>query len=127
MDKKKNQINVIHPYRTTYGTWVYDDPDIPVYAEAFVAGSSELIDMVVGKEYNTFTAYLSAKPMPDVTVILDNIDKEKEESYKGSQFEGFEMKGFYRMRGTGHENWFCGHLLDYFEGYPETIYVQIKK
>lgn len=117
-DKTKNAVNVIYPYRTDGGTWVYDDPDVPVYAEAFVMGSSELIDMVVGTDCNKFTAYISKDPLPNHTVILDNIDEEKN--------DGFE--GWYRMRGTTHENWLCEHLNDYFSPkYPKTIYVTIKK
>ena len=114
-DKSKNQVNVIHPYRTKYGTWVYDDPDVPVSAEAFVMGSSELIDKVVGTDCNSFTAYISAQPLPNPTVILDNID---------DQMEG-DLQGWYEWRGNGHRNWLCGHVTDYFVGYPKTIYVSI--
>ncbi|WP_207496947.1 DUF6717 family protein [Aridibaculum aurantiacum] len=114
-DKTKNQVNVIHPYRTSHGTWVYDDPDVPVYAEAFVMGSSELIDMVVGKEVNHFTAYISEQPLPNASVILDNVDEQV----------GDGIKGWYEWRGKGHRNWFCGHLTDYFTGYPKTIYISI--
>lgn len=116
-DKTKNQVNVIHPYRTKFGTWVYDDEDIPVYAEAFVMGSSELIDIVVGKDCNNFTAYISEKPLPNPTCILDNIDEEVNDG----------MQGWYKMRGTDHVNWFCSHLNDYVSPYAPTIYVSIKK
>lgn len=114
-NKTKNQINVIEPYRTLGGTWVYDDPDVPVYAEAFVMGSSELIDSLVGTKVNNLTVCFSSKPLPEVTIKLTNIDKEKES----------EIKGWYRNEVTGSENWFCGHLLDYFPDYPEEIYVKI--
>lgn len=117
IDKSKNQINVIYPYRTEGGSWVYDDLDIPVVAEAFVCGSSELIDMVVGEECNNFTAYISEQPIPEATCILDNIDEEKNDG----------MQGWYRMRGTTHENWFCSHLNDYVSPYASTIYVKIVK
>ena len=96
---------------------MYDDLDVPVVAEAFVAGSSELIDLLVGPDCNKFTAYISKDPMPNLSVVLDNIDHLVDEP----------IKGYYEMRSTGHRNWFCGHLLDYFEGYPDTIYVSIKK
>jgi hypothetical protein len=114
-DKTRNQVNVIHPYRTSHGTWVYDDPDVPVYAEPFVMGSSELIDKVMGRACNSFTAYISAMPLPNASVVLDNVD---------DQVEG-GFQGWYEWRGNGHRNWFCGHLTDYFEGYPKTIYVSI--
>ncbi len=123
IDKTKNQINVIYPYRTQGGTWVYDDPDIPVYAEAFVMGSSELIDMLVGEDCNKFIAYISSSPLPKSTVILDNID-DKVENDMGD----ISIEGWYQMRGTQHKNWLCNHLNDYFyPPYPKTIYVSIIK
>lgn len=112
--KHKNQVNVIYPYRTHGGTWVYDDPDVPVFAEAFVMGSSELIDHFVGEKAMKFTAYISSKPLPRQTLHLVNIDK------------GGEIQGWYRLVGTDMENWLCGHVLDYFEGYPQNIYVSIE-
>lgn len=143
IDKSKNQVNVIYPYRTKGGTWVYDDEDLDVYAEAFVCGSSELIDMLVGKDCNNFTAYISSKKIPNHTVKLVNVDDliitedvEDEEIAQllTEEFEAgveagelYEPKGWYEMEGTGHRNWFCGHLLDYFQGYPKEIYVQIVK
>jgi hypothetical protein len=121
LDKTKNQINVIYPYRTKGGTWVYDDPDVPVFAEAFVMGSSELIDMLVGKECNNFVAFISSKPLPEPTVILDNIDTEETQALSAG------LLGWYQMRGTDHKNWLCGHVKDYFPDYPKQIYVKIEK
>lgn len=122
-DKSKNLVNVLYPYRTKGGTWVYDDEDVPVIGEAFVCGSSELIDMLVGKDCNAFIAYVSASPLPNSVVHLTNVDEEENEGVKKKDW----MKGWYEMEGTGHRNWFCGHLLDYFDGYPSDIYVSIKK
>ena len=110
--KQNNQINVIFPYKLG-NMWVYDDPDVPVYAEPFVMGSSELIDFFVEGAENC-TVLFSEKPLPEYTAILD---EEKDQ-------EGF--KGFYRLRGSTHVNWLCGHLLDYFLDYPKQIYILIK-
>jgi len=121
-DKSKNLVNVIYPYRTQGNTWVYDDTDVPVYGEAFVMGSSELIDILVGEDCDNFTAYISAEPLPNPTVILDNIDEKME-----SNADDFNMQGWYQMRGTNHKNWFCNHIMDYFNVLPKTIYVVIKK
>lgn len=131
VDKTKNQVNVIYPYRTKGGSWVYDDLDIPVKAEAFVCGSSELIDKLVGKDVNNFTAYISTKPLPKYTVKLTNVDdvvrKEDEAIAKAAGKKVlYEPQGWYEMEETGHRNWFCGHLLDYFVGYPKEIYVKIE-
>lgn len=136
LDKSKNQINTIYPYRTEHGDWAYDDEDVPVYKEAFVCGSSELIDQLVGKDCVGFTAHISAKRIPGYTVKLNNIDEKvkKDDAIEmfGDEVEvedptAYMPQGWYEMEGTGHRNWFCGHLLDYFEGYPKEIYVKIEK
>lgn len=114
--KAKNVINVLNPYRTSYGTWVYDDPDIGVHAEAFVCGSSEVIDHLVGKDTNKFTALISKDPIPGYQARLVRL-KEKEKEDK--------IQGWYQLEGTNMEHWLCGCVLDYFEGYPDNIYVQL--
>lgn len=111
--KATNEVNVIHPYRTQYRTWVYDDPDIGVYSEAFVMGSSEVIDHLVGEETNQFTATISAKPLPKHNARLIKIDEEK------------GIEGWYQLEGTEMKHWLCGCVLDYFTGYPNDIYVSI--
>lgn len=120
-DKRNNQINILYPYRMQGGIWVYDDPDIPVYREAFVLGSSELIDHLVGKDAKTCVVYFSSKLIPQFTIKLRNIDKELIDT------QSFGEKGWYINEDTQVPNWFCGHLLDYFNGYPEEIYIKIEK
>lgn len=121
--KSHNLVNIIYPYRTSGGHWAYDDEF--VVGEPFVMGTSELIDALVGKECNTFSATISAKPLPIggegyTSLVLDNIDGEMGEEYAG-------MQGWYQMRGSEHKNWLCGHLLDWFVGYPDSIFINIKK
>lgn len=74
--KSNNQINVISPYRKG-NIWVYDDPDIGVYSEPFVMGSSEVIDFLVGEETNFFDAAISSKPIPKYDARLVKIEVEK--------------------------------------------------
>ena len=121
--KNTKRVNVISPYRAKGGYWAYDDEF--VFGEPFVMGSSELIDMFIGKDTNEFTAYISQYPLPRgnseyISLILDNIDELMEEEYSGIQ-------GWYQLRNSDHKNWLCGHLLDWFIGYPKTIFVNIKK
>ena len=109
--KANNEVNVIHPYRTQYRTWVYDDEDLGVYSEAFVMGSSEVIDHLVGEETNSFQAAISAKPLPKYDARLIKIEGEEE--------------GWYQLEGTDMQHWLCGCVLDYFQDYPDNIYVKI--
>lgn len=118
IDKTQNSINILHPYRTQYRTWVYDDPDVPVYGEAFVMGSSEVIDILVGQECNSFKMLISCKPIPKHTAKIIRI-KEQEE------IDG--IKGWYQLEGTSMKHWLCGQVLAYFPDYPEEIYIKIEK
>lgn len=111
--KTLNEVNTIHPYRTKFGTWVYDDEDLGVFSEAFVMGSSEVIDHLVGSDTNFFDAHISAKPIPTYDARLIKIDKE----------DGFD--GWYQLEGTEMENWLCACVTDYFPDYPDSIYVKI--
>lgn len=114
VDKSKNLVNILHPYRTPYGSWVYDDPEIPVMGEAFVCGSSEVIDQLVGKETNSFTAAISAKPIPGYHARLNRLyDEEKKDG----------IEGWYQLDGTDMKHWLCNCVKDYFPDYPKYIYV----
>jgi hypothetical protein len=67
-----NAIRVIHPYRWN-GMWVFDDPDVGLVREPFVAGVPEIIDHVVRDIPNAGMGYqliktiradlLAARPM----------------------------------------------------------------
>lgn len=116
IDKSNNTVNIIHPYRTKFGTWVYDDPELNVYMEAFVMGSSEVIDHLVGKDTNYFDAAISSHPLPNPTAVLTRMDNKNRES---------GMNGWYHLEGTNMDHWLCGCVLDYFSDYPEKIYVVI--
>jgi hypothetical protein len=95
--------------------WLYDDSDLDVYKEPFVLGSSEVIDRIVGEDCESFTMLISKDPIPDYTAkIVRRLDLE---------IEG--MKGWYQLEGTEMTHWLCGHLLDYFNDYPSSIYVKI--
>ena len=116
IDKTNNAINVLYPFRTSHGTWVYDDEELGVYSEAFVCGSSEVIDAIVGTEAKHCMATISSKPFPNPTIVLHKIDK-----------EGNEIQGWYRAEPLGMEHWLCSKVLDYFPDYPEVMYVKIEE
>lgn len=114
MNKTRNSINILYPYRIAEDQWVYDDEDLGVYKEAFVMGSSEVINHLVGMKCNKFKALISSSPIPEHTAKLNRIKK-----------DGIE--GWYQLEGTDMEHWLCGCVLDYFPKYPKEIYVKIEK
>jgi hypothetical protein len=107
-----NQINVINPYRTQYG-WAFDDENVGLIGEPFVAGIPEIIDSIVGSA-NNFTAYFSHEFFPDSTFILNKIE------------DNVEAGSYYRLNNTEMVGWLCPATLKYFEDYPTQIFVQIK-
>ena len=110
--KANNVINILHPYRTNYGGWVYDDPDIGVFQEAFVMGSSEVIDHLVGEDTTRFQLLISSKKIPKHDAKIVKIKGEED--------------GWYQLEGTDMQHWLCGCVLDYFPGYPDEIYIKIQ-
>lgn len=118
MNKQNNAINTLHPYRGEDGSWYYDDEDLGIYNEAFILGSSEAIDLIVGKDCNNFKMYISSSPIPGYDArILRRPDLEERD----------EIPGWYQMEGSKFPNWLCSRTLDYFPDYPESIYIKIIK
>lgn len=114
VDKTGNQINVIYPYRTKAG-WSFDDEEVGLKGEPFVAGIPEIIDLLVGKD-NNFVAYISHSPIPDGTCHLEK-----------TSVEGFAPEGWYKMEGTEMVGWLCPATLKYFKDYPDHIYIKIER
>lgn len=109
--KANNSINTLHPYRVDKDLWVYDDEDLGVYSEAFVLGSSEVINHLVGMDCNKFTMHISSKTIPEYDAHLIKIHGREE--------------GWYQLEGSNMEHWLCGQVLAYFSEYPEEIFVKI--
>ena len=62
-----NAIMVISPYDYD-GTWVFDDPRVGLVREPFVAGISEMMDVLIADIPNAkdgFRLLFSANPFPD--------------------------------------------------------------
>lgn len=109
-DKTGNQINLIYPYKTQYGGWSFDDAEVGLQGEPFVAGIPEIIDALVGNA-TKFEAAISKDPIKDYTCRLIRDE---------------EGKGDYTMEETGAKGWLCPATLKYFPEYPANIYVKIK-
>lgn len=116
--KQNNAINIIYPYRTEIGTWVYDDKDCNTFKEPFVLGSSEAIDYLVGKDCNKCECIISSSSIPDYSAKLLKLN---EPEITGG------IEGWYNIEGTPIIHWLCGKTLDYFPSYPDTMYVKLKK
>lgn len=116
ISKKNNAINILHPYKSG-SCWQYDDVELDVYHEPFVMGSSEVITSIVGEDCLSFEMLISKDPIPTYTAkIIHRSDLEQD-----------GVQGWYQLEGTEMTHWLCGHLLDYFTGYPDQIYVKINK
>lgn len=112
-NKQNNTINVLFPYRTPQGVWLYNDEDLGVYGEAFVAGSSEVIDYLLRGETECIST-ISSKPFPGYTALLNKIPNT-------------DIEGWYQIEGNDMPpNWLCSKVLDYFPDYPDQIYVKIE-
>lgn len=113
--KASNAVNVIWPYRTPEKDWVFDDEDLELKAEAFVMGTSEMIDHLVGTKAMRFRATISTNPLPKITAKLNRIA------------DAGGMPGWYQLEGTDIQHWLCGVTCLYFKNYPEVIYVHLDR
>lgn len=118
MDKTGNQINVIYPYRTR-GGWSFDDPEVGLQGEPFVAGIPAIIDSIVGRR-KKFKCFISKNVIPDYTGCLRKLNK-MEKSMKDLMGEGY-----YRLDKTDMIGWLCPATLKYFKDYPDNIYFKIE-
>lgn len=119
VDKTGNQINTIYPYRTKAG-WAFDDEEVGLKEEPFIAGIPDIINSIVG-ERNEFTAHISHSIIPNFTGHLKMIDPE--EALKS----GFiPNTGWYELEGTEMIGWLCPATLKYFKDYPDSIYFKIE-
>ncbi len=115
MDKTKNQVNVIFPFKKQ-GVWVFNDEAVGLVEEPFVSNVNPIIDTVV--KGDKFVAYISHSTLPGEQIILDKITDTE---------QGDIGEGWYQMRGTELSCWLCPATLKYFEDYPEQIHVKIEQ
>jgi hypothetical protein len=111
---RANAIRVIRPYRWN-GMWVFDDPDVGLVREPFVAGMPEIIaDLVrdIPDAGMGFNMLWSDRPFPGARVVLER-EREQEGGY------------WYRWAETGAQGWLCPALLLYFDPAPERLYIEV--
>ena len=110
-----NVLLVIAPYKYQ-GTWVFDDPEVGLSREPFIAGIDTMIDKAVADIPNAekgFRAIFSASPFPGADLKLQWRRAESGGNWYYS--EQFKMEG-----------WLCPALLKYFPTAPRQIYVKIE-
>jgi hypothetical protein len=108
-----NSIGLIAPYKHE-GMWVFDDPEVGLRREPFVAGIDKMIDQLVSSipnSENGFRLLFSASPFPGYAVEIEW----RREEYGGNWYYSpqFEMEG-----------WLCPALFKYFDKAPPKLYVR---
>jgi hypothetical protein len=108
-----NPVMAIQPYRHA-GTWVFDDPAVGLSREPFVAGTPEMIDILVQDILDAsagFRLLFSASPFPGYDVKLE---------WWRSEYEG----NWYYAAQYAREGWLCPALFKYFAQAPRELYVK---
>ena len=108
-----NSILVIAPYRYK-GTWVFDDPQVGMRREPFVAGVPEMMDVLVKDVPNAKTGFrmlFSATAFPGYQHKLTWL-----------RFDG--DGNTYRLEDPPMEGWICPALFRYYREPPKEIYIK---
>jgi hypothetical protein len=110
-----NALFVIAPYKYQ-GMWVFDDPQVGLTREPFIAGIDTMIDTLTAGIPNAeagFRAIFSATPFPGYTTKL---------SWRREEMEG----SWYYSEELQMEGWLCPALFKYFTVAPREIYVKLE-
>ena len=110
-----NALQVIFPY-FHQGMWVFDDEDVGLNKEPFVAGADTVIERAIkAKEIphadKGFRLIFSSGPFPGHDLKLDWL--REEDGGNWYRAEQFELDG-----------WLCPALFRYFDEAPANIYAQ---
>jgi hypothetical protein len=111
-----NSIMVIHPYKYE-GMWVFDDENVNLVQEPFVAGADKMLDRMVSTIPNAesgFSLLFSANPFPGYQLKFDW----RREEYQGNWYYNTELD---------MEGWLCPALFKYFDKAPKEFYAQCKE
>ena len=108
-----NSIVVIAPYRYE-GTWVFDDPNVGLVREPFVAGVPEMIDHLVQdipEAEKGFRLLFSAGPFPGYQKKL-------------TWSHGDSGGNYYALDDPPMEGWLCPALFKYYRDPPQFLFVK---
>jgi hypothetical protein len=115
MTTANNALFVIHPYKTEFGEWVFDDERVGLVKEPFVAGADTMIDVATQHfkdAKNGFILRFSLNPFPGTNLTL----KWLREEFGGN---------WYLAETMNLEGWLCPALFKYFTEAPLVIYAQV--
>jgi hypothetical protein len=111
-----NSLMVIVPYKYE-GMWVFDDPQVGLQKEPFIAGIDTLIDRAtadIPDAKRGFRAIFSSAPFPGANFKL--------------QWRRAESGGnWYFSPEFNQEGWLCPALMKYFASAPGEIYVKVEE
>ena len=113
-----NQISTIHPYRL-HGEWVFDDPDVGLVKEAFVAGADEVCDRIMAeinrkfhRRDEQFTLRFSKGWFPGSQLKFEHVGPSPDNG------------NYYYCPSMMHVVWLCPALFKYFDEAPKEIFVK---
>ena len=108
-----NAISVLYPYKYE-GQWVFDDAEVGLRREPFVAGIDKMIDRLVEsipEADGGFRLIYSPTPFPGYAVKLE---------WRRGEYGG----NWYWCEQYGIEGWLCPALFKYFTEAPAELYAR---
>mgnify|MGYP003632183123 CR=1 FL=1 len=112
--KTGNQLNIVHPYMW-FDQWVFDDPDVDLVREPFVAGADTMLSHVT-KDADRCTLVFSKESFPTHNFKI-----------KRSSIKAPVGTNYIYDTPMGSLNvWLCPALFKYFKRAPKNIYFEVK-
>ena len=112
----RNALRIITCYRDC-NAWVFDDPDVGLSREPFVAGVPEILDLLRAEHGITgemFNITFAAIPFPGYHAKARWESEEDGGNWYWIEIDGETLTG-----------WLCPALLKYFPTAPKKLYVQV--
>jgi hypothetical protein len=114
-NKHENSIIQLNVFKDE-GQWVFNDPDVGLIKEPFVAGADTLIEKVLPEGAQKGALTFSDNYFPTRHYVLDMV-KDNSSTNEGT---------YYHCKELNHDLWLCPALLKYFKTPPKKIYFKIK-
>jgi hypothetical protein len=108
-----NALVMLQPYREAK-TWVFDDPQVGLKREPFIAGIPEMLDRLtksIPDADKGFRLFFSTEPFPGQQIELTWLRTET-------------VGNWYRCEQYQTEGWLCPALNKYFASPPRKLYAK---
>ena len=119
-----NSIMVIRPYRHL-GTWVFDDPDVGLVREPFVAGVPEILDKLLRAkglleqaDKDGFRLTFSAVAFPGCDIFAEWVRAEAGGNW-------YLVRSFAGLGESDSEGWLCPAMFKYFQEVPKKLFIRV--